>query len=73
MQAQLFPSKEMKIELLRHDLFVTDIARYLGVGRSTVSNVIHNYDRTPWIRLFLERLLDDMRVGEFSRLEDYRV
>lgn len=71
MQAQLFPSKELKIELLRHDLTVSDVARHLGENRSQVSQVLHNFSKTPRIRFFLERILDDMRAGTFTSLEDY--
>ena len=77
MQAQLFPSKEMKIELIRWDLNVSDIARHLGVSRSAVSQVIHNLgyrsERAEWIRFFLERIFDDMQAGEFTKLKDYHV
>ncbi len=71
MQAQLFPSKELKVQLVIHDLTVSDIARHLGKNRSTVSQVLHNFNKTPRIRVFLERILDDMRAGKFTKLEDY--
>ena len=66
-----FPDKEFRIELIRHDLTLMQIANRLGVSHQAVSQVVYNVATSDRIRGFLDRLLRDMRTGKFTRLEDY--
>ena len=67
----MFPTKEFKIEMIKHDLTAAQIGRRLGTRRIIVTQVINNLGTSQRIRDFLYRLLYDMRSGKFKRLEDY--
>ena len=66
-----FPTKEFKIELIKHDITLTEIAHYLGVSSPAISRIIYNVATSDRIRQFLDRLLRDMQSGKFKRLGDY--
>ena len=69
--AQRFPTKDFRIELIRHDLNQREIARYLGVHPSMVSQVVNNFWSTAWVYDFLLLILREMQAGTFTRLSDY--
>jgi len=66
-----FPTKEFKIEMIRHDLTGAQIARHLRIFPQQLSMVICNQRNTEQIKLTLYALLNDMRAGRFKSLEDY--
>jgi len=67
----MFETKAFKIELIRYGLTITQIAKHLGVARSTVSQIINNFYQGKEIRGRLIRMLGAMQAGKFTRLEDY--
>jgi len=67
----MFPTKEFKIELIKHDLTGRAIARHFRVHPTLISLVIHNQPSSARIYDKLNQMLCDMRKGKFKRLEDY--
>lgn len=65
-----FPTIEFKIELLRHGITQRQLAAHFRVHFSLVAQVINNFCGSP-IADRMQRMLTDMRLGKFKRLEDY--
>lgn len=74
---KMFPTKEFKVELIRHDLNQTEVAKYLGhKNRSVVCQIVNGLvptTRSQRTSDFLLKIFDDMKAGTFTSLKDYEV
>lgn len=68
---KMFPTKEFKIELIRHDLSQAEVAKRLGVSRVLVAQVVNNLRTATRVRKNLELILREMKAKTFTSLSDY--
>jgi len=68
-----FPTKEFKVELIRHDLSQTEVAKHLGVSRVLVTQVVNNLRTATRVRKMLERLYSDLINSTYKSLQDYKL
>lgn len=81
-QAKEFSGVEFRVQLLRHGIRATEVARRLGVSPSYLSHIcagrrkasfrlVRIHRGEPPIIEHLIKIYRDMQSGKFKRLEDY--
>lgn len=68
---EAFPTEEFQQLLRRHGITQTQIAKSLGVKQGQVSKVIWGHRPQEFIRLFVDKIMVDLKTGKFTSLDAY--